>query len=314
MKTLNSWLLPFDPRGMSVWGSIACIILAYGLYGVQGQLIEVWPNRCSLIKSQLIQVSSRENEQEGQDPIIHPLLVKEKQFSDAELLKYWVIKTDSAKQTTAWLIPKGDYQEAKIKFNRLKPIWVELVRQAGPNLTLIYEPEQSPIELYKYLMQAKGLKEAQNLIEKQTISRFKLEKLAFTKTPSDLTCHRENMEEELHILVALLLKNTELGLQSLQVEKDNLWLSKRKIANRIHYRVKTWLSYNNSSYGVWSLSWTKDSKQPHPETEKQITQHKNKAAPVWLLKLLKVLATPAEPTSDLMDKIKSISPEVKLID
>ena len=322
MKTLIPWLSPFDPRGMSVWGCIACAILTYGLYGVQGRLVEVWPNRCSLIKSQLLRVSTDQVFEGSKDSFTHPLLIKNSSIDPEIESKYWLIKTASSKQTSSWIIPKGDYKEAKVKFNRLKPIWVEFVNQTGPNLTLIYEPEQSPIELYKYLMQAKGLKEAKYIMEQQTVSRLNLEKIAFEKTPQDLTCHRELMEKELHILVAMLLKSTELGLKSVQELETGLWLSERQVANRWHYRVKTWMKRlavesREVPSGFWSLSWVKDSIHLK-DTQSSPSIHgldlPTTMAPKWLVKLLEVLAEAEEPSVKLMSKLTSISPKVKLVD
>ncbi len=312
MKTLSAWLSPFDPRGMSLWGSVACFILAYGLYGVQGRLVEVWPNRCSLIKSQLLQATQIDLPSDQKNSISHPLLLQSVKVSEQKLDQYWLIANHDQKEDS-WLIPKADYYEAQVKLNRMKPIWVEIKSIDGQHLSLTYEPEQSPVELYKYLMQSKGLKEAHSMIEEQAFSRSSLEKLGYEKTPYDLSCQREHMDKELHLLVALLLKSTVVGLESVEQINHQLWLSKRQVADRQHYKVQS-LDQAKSADGSWSISWVKNK---HVSQTKSIVDRpfnlNTETPPAWLITLLQTLSSVDKPATHLATQLATLAPEIKLI-
>ena len=266
---LTSWLSPLHTRGMSIWGSIACIILSYELYHAQGRLIEVWPNRCSLLKSQLLKVS------DSLYPSEHPLQVK---FSDpSSSPKYWRIEHEEH----FWPIPKREYSGARLRFNRMKPIWIELMSDDRPSVTMIYEPDQAVNSLYRLISDMSSGIERTAEFSDTMLMKSKLEDLSYRTVPQDISCDRSYMQTELPKLLSLMLKMTDVGLTRVEYLAEGVWLTRSTISNIEHHQFRKWISQSQQLSGVWSISWT------HYEDDRG--QRLGEQPPSWLKALLNLL-------------------------
>lgn len=263
---LSNWLSPFHPKGMSVWGSLACIILSFALFHAQGRLIEVWPNRCSLLKSQLLKVSDSLHSQET------PLQVKFSKLKSAST--YWTIQQDK----NIWPLPKRPYTKARLRLNRMKPIWIELLSDNQPSVIIIYEPDQAIDSLYRLISDMSSGIERTATFAKTMLMKSKLEDLAYRTIPEDISCDRNQMQVEVPKLLSLILKMTEVGLTRVDYLTEGIWLTHRTISQVEHYQFRKWVLQSQKTSGVWSISWSQDVDQRDHEVER--------LAPSWLKTLL----------------------------
>lgn len=50
---MRTYFNPLQPQGMVTWGSLVTLLIFYYLLQIHGQLSEVWPHRCQILKTQL---------------------------------------------------------------------------------------------------------------------------------------------------------------------------------------------------------------------------------------------------------------------
>jgi hypothetical protein len=90
---LNTYINPNLPQGMVTWGTVGVGILTWFLLNVHGQIEEVWPHRCRMMKSQLSVLPS-------QKKLIKPGT------------QFWGISLD---QRDDFFIPKDQYTDVDIQ-------------------------------------------------------------------------------------------------------------------------------------------------------------------------------------------------------
>jgi hypothetical protein len=291
MTNISRWFSPFNPRGMALWGSLACFVLMYGLYGIQGQLIEVWPNRCSLIKSQLLSVLDTSQSS-------HPLNITFSGPSNRD--DYW---TFSQEDRQLWLIPKREYKSARIRLNRMKPIWIELISDDQLSTTIVYETDRAIKTLYQYLTRMSNSVRHIEDFDTAVIMKSLLEEQSFRIKPQSISCERDLMRAELPKLLSLMLKAMEVGLKRVDYWEKGLWVTHRDVLGRQHSQVRRWTSTQEHEKGVWSISWAHGDQQ---------SATKANSLPPWLTTLL-ITLDELESSPQNTDLLSHLPAEVKVL-
>jgi hypothetical protein len=112
---------------MSILGTLGVAILGIRLWSVNGTLPEVWPNRCSLFKAQLVQEVEQLNALSSDRG--SPLNVMVVPQITAERSSLWQV--ERGPEQTRLFIPKRDFVEARVSAQPLAPVWVELIDRDG---------------------------------------------------------------------------------------------------------------------------------------------------------------------------------------
>ncbi len=325
MSNISRWFSPLDHRGMVLWGSISCLYLSSLLYQVQGELSEVWPNRCSMVRSALISTEVGVHPKDLTSSLNVVFDTSDIALSTDELKAagLWSISSEGSSGEASnighqedsqrgWLIPIRHYKSARVRLNRLTPIWIELISDSGASIMLIYEQDQSVESLYHYLTGRRYIEGMNELTTPLFLSRVNLEELAYKVTPSMISCDREVMDDELAKLLSLLLKETERGVTQARSWEPGVWEVDSEVMGKrrrvIHRRVRDH-NAGEGQLGVWSVSWNpKEDEGQSPLLNPPLLNPPLLNPPQWLQTLLftieKAHGSPTE-TRELLSGLPS---------
>lgn len=321
MSTLSRWVSPFDHRGMSIWGTIACLYLTYKLSEVQGELSEVWPNRCHMVRAsfELHKECGERSDHLGVTfrSIPQNSTPSLEQIHSAGL---WSIShpNPQSELTPRWLIPQRAYTGARVRLNRLTPIWVELYSDHEPSVMLIFERDQSMLHLYQYLVgdndYSKIKRESEAGLSK-LMSRISLEELSYQVSPSMITCQSEKLDDELPKLLSLMIKSAETGVYRATRWSQGLWELESELSGHQRRTIRRRL-IDEGHHSMWSVSWSLKSDKTSQES--LLKPHSEdsfmSAPPLWLSELLTVIDRSQGSTSKARDALRSLPSQVQLLE
>ena len=267
------WLSPFDPRGMSLYGMTICALLSIGLWSVSGTFREVWPNRCSLFRAQLVEGSPVS----GADAFKSPLSViadgKHTQLhQQATYPPLWELKR--ADGQTIIRLPALPYERAELHQSPFSPHTLSLFYPKG-SITVFVKRDYPEYELFNYLA---GVSHSKVIAgEKDSILRSSvLQRRGLTITPDVLTCHRDHAEEQVINLLALALKSQEHGLQKSWIIHQESWLNEYRFEQTTQYRLyQTLPVVSQVRQVIWNL----------PASSTLSREESIPAVPTWLSQL-----------------------------
>lgn len=267
MSDLLRWISPKDPRGITVLGSLAVAVLSYGLAKVTGTLEEVWPNRCSLIQSQLMQPAQAVGSRIAQIDVTATSVTSLSQAPHP----LWNISLEHGRSIP---LPALNYQYAIVKALPLSPIWIELFTGGAHRVIGFYQPSKREDALFHYVV-GEPLENYPRLSKSVLLDTDHLLKTGLEVTPSEITCDRESVKTELPKVLALMLKTAEEGLTDAWLLDDTSWLTQHHLGDRVQMRLQTQVS--QPERGLWRWIWTSHPNENAPTPS---------SPPAWLSTLL----------------------------
>lgn len=271
MSDLLRWISPFDPRGMSVYGSLAVIVLSVGLWSVNGTLPEIWPHRCSLFKAQLVR-----NAHPNNGPARHLLVVADPS-ADLDQHNLWEIKVPQGQPS--WFIPRGDYVEARLSHHLPTSISIQLVRRSGGSVTARLRPDYQAFDLYAYLVGAATQERPSGVtslspavvapptslvragVDAQHLWGGRLNRRALRLTPDQVSCRPDQTVKEVVDVLALTLKHADQGLARAWILNTHNHLSEYTLEGKVSRRLYRDLRVGPRSY-QWVWMWEDPPKDP----------------------------------------------------
>ena len=302
MSDLFRWISPFDPRGMTIFGSLAVVGLSVGLWSVNGTLPEIWPHRCSIFKEQLMRKSESQGEHHL-NVIAHTELNTELSTDRFDL---WEVT--STQGLGSWLIPRGDYVEARVSSQLLAPVSVEFLTRSGEKVIAHLRADYQAFEIYDYIVGSQKRKVDEvndpsdprvlipesllnSKIDQQSLWSSKLTRRALSLSPSQISCEPDMTDQEIVDVLALILKHADQGLEHAWILSEYSHLSEYRFDTQIHRRLYRDIRVKNTPYR-WVWMWTmSDDHKGHKghKGHKSSLNSTSETPPSWVLNLMKDL-------------------------
>lgn len=223
-----AWLSPKDPRGTTVWGSVGMTLMFGALYWVHGQADEVWPNRCALLRAQLI----------DQAPYERVITLPE--------------------------LESGLRPPQELSSIQIEPAQRVALPQGGPALTLRARSSLGQLftgELYTLDPKRLGELRARLGVEAQPAAHLaELTRQGLKVSPSALTCALQFSSTEQSLALALLLKpglqdKAPEGLEGFGLYGARGWYARWRAGSSIQWRL--WAPLNEPEGDrEWLMVWT----------------------------------------------------------
>ena len=309
---------------MALWGTVACLYLGYELTLVQGKLSEIWPNRCYMIRSSLSRGGDQQSDHRHLKVLFGP---KEDHTSWEERLdkaELWSVKggdqnLGQEKLGTPWLIPRRAYLGARVRLNRLTPIWIELYSEGQPSVMLIYEQDQSVFSLYQYLIGDRQYASSRVKTPSTTadqdrdrfLSKSRLEELAYEVHPEEISCAPENLENELPKMLSLMLKDESVDVTKATHWGKGLWSLHAELKGYKRETIRRRVEGPDDELATWSISWSPQEKRiskGHSENDIPLFP------PHWLTALLVAIDHSQGSPHRAKEQIKKLPAQVQLLD
>ena len=238
---LSTYIHPKTPQGMVLWGTISVGILTWFLLRVHGQIEEVWPHRCRMMKSQLSPL-----------PKGAPFTPSSSQF--------WRLSLDHRDDL---LIPKDQYTQVAIKEG---PTSRQLTLK-GKSFTVYAHsrPFMSPKTLEELYVYLSGVSQTQIDYTQLTkwLNLSAIYRHGIQQTPSMITCNRKDPYLEMIDLTSLLIRQDDLNWLPSLWQKSSWILRSLEMSSHL----KVILPPHHAKVGsLWEWSW-----QPTQDLESSST-------------------------------------------
>ena len=308
---------------MAFWGSLTCLYLAYELSLIHGDISEVWPNRCQTVRASLL--SDEQSNASHLDVTFDYRLTQEKErqsrrFTRAQL---WSIAAPSTKrlgQTALppWVIPRRNYAGARIRLNKLSPMWVELYSDDEPSVMLIYEHDESVNHLYQYLLEGSqqslrlpsGMFDLRGSSSSGALTKIDLEELGYETNRDMISCDNDRFQKEFPLLLSLLHKSADVGIKSATRWDENVWELYSEIKDHRRRTLRRRISSNVGERGIWSVSWPVTLDQ----RAKSRSQESLLKPPSWLIELLGMIDAAQGSSKRAKELLQSLPARVRLLE
>jgi hypothetical protein len=223
---MRTYFNPLQPQGMVTWGSLVTLLIFYYLLQIHGQLSEVWPHRCQILKTQLQMdpvyqlkmVVHGEDQEHGEDQkSLHLYQINQTStLNTTDLVKSAIMTLLLAKDQSIHL-PNLPYQEVTINIQNQSTqhqsiqdwfvshqLSIELkldkhttIRGYG-KLDL---PMQSIDTLIRYMT---GQPQAHLNVPSASHLIYR----SLKKQPKEISCYTEDIDQEVIDMLALTYKST----------------------------------------------------------------------------------------------------------
>jgi hypothetical protein len=199
----------------------------------------------------------------------------------------------------SWLIPRGDYIEARVSSQLLAPVSVELLTRSGEKVVAHLRADYQAFEIYDYLVGSQRKVDEVNdpsdsgvilpesllnsKIDPQSLWGSKLTRRSLSLSPSQISCHPDMTDQEIVDVLALILKHADHGLEHAWILSENSHLSEYKLETQIRRRLYRDVQVKNKPYR-WTWMWTVTNK-----AKKDSLSSTPKTPPSWILNFIKDL-------------------------
>jgi len=227
------WLNPKDPRGTTTWGTVAMFVFIVALVKSHGAPSEVWPNRCALLRAQLIHkpaFAARATLPELSEPQLIPTSISS--------IKIQAAHKEAHKGGAHSGVPS-----------------LRLSLQGSPD-------ERLTAELYRISDEDLAPLSEQLAIHLETLpSRSELTRQGLKVSPEALTCAPQFASTEQGLALGLLLKGGLLhdapeGVEGLGFQGEGGWFARWPDEAPVRWRLWTPIQ-GASGQPEWLLVWTR---------------------------------------------------------
>jgi hypothetical protein len=244
----TAWVNPRHPLGMVTWGTLTIALISFGLWTIHGRAEELWPNRCQLLKSQLLdqpiyQVTFQDPPDDlstsktlSLPPQSWPLHLSNSSSIPISVARYTHLEIHH------YIDPKAEVDLA-----------IKLTAPTGVTVWGERKREPSNADSLKLLRYALGGAHVQEIELPRSSA---LRRMGYELTPIDLSCRREHLLPEVIQMVALLLKRSDESYQHVERWGMGGWsatVNEQGSSRRVY--TSPIISSSKSSSSAQAASW-----------------------------------------------------------
>ena len=280
----TAWVNPRHPLGMVTWGTLTITLISFGLWMIHGRAEELWPNRCQLLKSQLLD-----------QPIYHVTFQDPPDISSTSntapiLPQSWPLQLSNSSSVP---ISAARYTHLEIyhSVDQREEVDLAIKLTAPTGFTVWGERKRErsnadPLELLRYALGGAHVQE----VELPRSSA--LRRMGYELTPTDLSCRREHLLPEVIQMVALLLKGSGEPYQNVERWGMGGWsatINEQSSSRRVYASPIVSSSKPSSSAQTVSWMWAWSMSLMEPATRDSVQLER----PPWLSQLETLLKVEA---------------------